>query len=162
LSFLLTTLLGLTHISPRDRPSSEYAQYIYGCIQLLEQQGYNIPSLNLYVTSSVPMGAGLSSSAALEVATITGVRSLLNLNIDDLQVAQLAQQAEIQYAGVRCGIMDQMASSLADTNSMLFLDTRTLERRVLPFPADAEIIVIDSGTISMSCQRQSHNPLDSD
>jgi galactokinase len=73
------------------------------------------------------------------------VRSLLNLDLDDVRIAEIAQQAEIQYAGVNCGIMDQMASSLADTDSMLFLDTRSLERQVIPFPAGAEVLVIDSG-----------------
>ncbi len=81
----------------------------------------------------------------MKVATLRGVRSLLNLPVDDIRIAQLGQQAEIQYAGLNCGIMDQMASSLADTDSMLFLDTRTLERRVIYFPQGAEILVIDSG-----------------
>jgi galactokinase len=111
----------------------------------LQQEGYTIPPVNLYVTSAVPIGSGLSSSAALEVATLRGLRSLLSLEIDDVRIAQLGQQAEIQYSGVECGIMDQMASSLADTEHMLFLDTRTFERRVLPFPSEAEILVIDSG-----------------
>lgn len=124
---------------------SGFASYIFGCIQLLAREGYTIPPLCLYVKSTVPIGVGLSSSAALEVATLRGVRSLLNLSIDDVRIAQLGQQAEIQYAGLNCGIMDQMASSLADTDSMLFLDTRTLERSVLPFPRGAEILVIDSG-----------------
>lgn len=57
----------------------------------------------------------------------------------------MAQKAEIKYAGVNCGIMDQMASSLSDTNHMLFMDTRTLETEVLPLPAGAEILIIDSG-----------------
>jgi galactokinase len=122
-----------------------FASYIYGCIRVLEQTGQPIPPLNLFVTSSVPIGSGLSSSAALEVATLRGLRSLLNLDLDDVQIAQLGQQAEIQYAGVSCGILDQMASSLADTEHMLFLDTRTLDRQILPFPAGAEIVVIDSG-----------------
>ncbi|MBW4499986.1 MAG: galactokinase [Scytonema hyalinum WJT4-NPBG1] len=124
---------------------SGFASYIFGCIQLLQKQGYTIPSLNLHVKSTVPIGSGLSSSAALEVATLRAVRQLLNLPINDVEIAQLAQQAEIQYAGVQCGIMDQMASSLADTEHMLFLDTRSLERRVIPFPSGAEIVVIDSG-----------------
>ncbi|MDZ8050255.1 MAG: galactokinase [Aulosira sp. ZfuVER01] len=124
---------------------SGFASYIFGCIHVLEQQGYTIPSLNLYIKSSVPMGSGLSSSAALEVSTLRAVRQLLNLPINDVEIAQLAQQAEIHYAGVQCGIMDQMASSLADTEHILFLDTRTLERRVLPLPSGAEILVIDSG-----------------
>ncbi|MDZ7961529.1 MAG: galactokinase [Aulosira sp. DedQUE10] len=124
---------------------SGFASYIFGCLQVLQQKGYTIPPLNLYVKSSVPMGSGLSSSAALEVSTLRGVRQLLNLPINDVEIAQLAQQAEIHYAGVQCGIMDQMASSLADTEHMLFLDTRTLEQRVLPLPSGAEILVIDSG-----------------
>lgn len=135
----------LVSISDRDGTPQGFASYIFGCIQLLQQEGHTIPPLNLHVTSSVPIGSGLSSSAALEVATLRAVRSRLNLEIDDVRIAQLGQQAEIQYAGVECGIMDQMASSLADTEHMLFLDTRTLERRVLPFPAGAELLVVDSG-----------------
>lgn len=128
-----------------DQKPSGFASYIFGCVEVLKTAGYTIPPLCFYVKSSVPMGSGLSSSAALEVATLRGVRQLLNLPIDDVEIAQLAQQAEIQYAGVQCGIMDQMASSLADTQHLLFLDTRTLERHVLPLPAGAEVVVIDSG-----------------
>ncbi|WP_199311367.1 galactokinase [Trichocoleus sp. FACHB-69] len=132
-------------ISDNEHTPPGFASYILGCIRLLQQEGQAIPPLNLHVSSSVPMGSGLSSSAALEVATLRGVRSLLNLDLDDVRIAEIAQQAEIQYAGVNCGIMDQMASSLADTDSMLFLDTRSLERQVIPFPAGAEVLVIDSG-----------------
>lgn len=124
---------------------SGFASYIFGCIQVLKKEGYEIPSLNLYVKSSVPIGSGLSSSAALEVATLRAIRQLLNLPINNVEIAQFAQQAEIHYAGVQCGIMDQMASSIADTEHMLFLDTRTLSSRVLPFPSGAEIVVMDSG-----------------
>ncbi|MES1022545.1 galactokinase [Gloeocapsa sp. BRSZ] len=128
-----------------DRPPSGFASYIFGCIELLIKSGYTIPPLNVWVNSTVPIGLGLSSSAALEIATLRGLRLLFNLPLNDVELAQIGQQAEIQYAGLNCGIMDQMASSLADTDSMLFLDTRTLERRVLPFPEGAEILVIDSG-----------------
>ncbi len=134
----------LVNVSDDTTPQG-FASYVFGCIQLLEQEGHTIPPINLHVSSSVPIGSGLSSSAALEVATLRGLRSLLSLEIDDVRIAQLGQQAEIQYAGVECGIMDQMASSLADTEHMLFLDTRTFERQVLPFPTGAEIVVIDSG-----------------
>ena len=132
-------------ISEGNHTPSGFASYIFGCVRLLEREAYTVPSVNLHVTSSVPIGSGLSSSAALEVATLRGLRSLLNLDIDDVRIAQLAQQAEIQYSGVQCGIMDQMASSLADTEHMLFLDTRSLERQVIPFPVGAEVVVIDSG-----------------
>jgi galactokinase len=93
----------------------------------------------------VPIGVGLSSSAALEVATLRALRQLLGLALDDVEIARLAQRAEVEFTGVHCGIMDQMAASLADPSHMLFLDTRSLERRLLPLPAGSEILVLDSG-----------------
>ncbi len=122
-----------------------FAQYIEGCIRLMQKRAVDIPPLRMHVTSNVPLGAGLSSSAALEVATLRAMRALLGFELDDRSLALIAQQSEIQYAGVNCGIMDQMASSLADSEHMLFLDARTLETRLLPIPAGSELIVIDSG-----------------
>lgn len=135
----------LVSISPNDATPQGFASYIFGCIQLLKKAGYPISPINLYVTSKIPIGCGLSSSAALEIATLRGLRILFDLPLNDLEIAQMAQQAEIQYAGLNCGIMDQMAASFATTDSMLFLDTRTLERRVLAFPTGAEILIVDSG-----------------
>lgn len=131
--------------SVHDSIPEGFSRYVIGCIRVLEQQGYTIPPLNVFITSSVPIGSGLSSSAALEVATLRGLRSLLQIELDDVKIAQLGQQAEIDYAGVQCGIMDQMASSLADSQHLLFLDTRTLDRQLVPLPADTEILVLDSG-----------------
>jgi len=135
----------LINYSDEDTIPQKFVTYICGCLRLLEKEGYKIPPINLYITSNVPIGAGLSSSAALEIATLRGVRALLNLPIDDVRLAQIGQLAEIRYAGLNCGIMDQMASSLADTNTMLLIDTRSLECRPIPFPTDTEILVIDSG-----------------
>lgn len=123
---------------------SGFGKYVFGCIEVLKARGVTVPPLLVYVTSEVPMGSGLSSSAALEVAVLRALRELLSVTIDDVEIAQLAQRAEIEYAGVRCGIMDQMASSLGAPKQMLFLDTRTLERKLLPLP-EGELIVIDSG-----------------
>jgi len=103
------------------------------------------PPLDLHVSSSVPIAVGLSSSAALEVATLRALRTLLGLALDDVAIARLAQRAEVAYAGVQCGIMDQMAASLADTGHMLFLDTRSLARTMLPLPRGAAVLVLDSG-----------------
>jgi galactokinase len=126
-------------------PEDQSAKYVYGCLKELEAGGVRIPPLAFRVDSEVPMGVGLSSSAALEVATLRAMRALLGLELDDVRLAQLAQQAEIRHAGVNCGIMDQMASSLAEPGRMLFLDTRTLDRRVLALPAGSSIAVVDSG-----------------
>lgn len=132
-------------LASTDPTPEGFANYLFGCIRVLEQTRVKVPPLNVFVASSVPMGAGLSSSAALEVAMIRGLRSLLNLKLDDVEIAKLAQQAEIQYAKVQCGIMDQMASSLADPEHLLFLDTRSLDRQLLPFPQGTAILVLDSG-----------------
>ena len=126
-------------------PEEHFATYVFGCLALVREQGAGVPGLDIEVASQVPMGVGLSSSAALEVATLRCLRTLLALPIDDVQIAQLAQRAEIEYAHVRCGIMDQMASSLAGTDRALLIDTRSLERRDVPLPAGSAVLVLDSG-----------------
>jgi len=128
-----------------DSAPPGFGSYIEGCIRLLEAEGVEVPPLRVYVSTSLPVGAGLSSSAALEVATLRALRLLLGIQLDDVKLARLAQRAEIEYARVNCGIMDQMASSLADRSHMLFIDARTLEHRLVPLPPDAGLIVIDSG-----------------
>ena len=122
-----------------------FASYIEGCIRLVEQEGVAVPALRVYASSNLPVGAGLSSSAALEVATLRALRSLLGFELDDVRLAQLAQRAEIEYAKVNVGIMDQMASSLADDSHMLFIDARTLEHRLQSLPAASVLVVLDSG-----------------
>lgn len=122
-----------------------FARYVLGCLLVLQEQGYDNAPLALHVDSDVPIGAGLSSSAALEIAVLRALREWRALPLDDVDLALIAQQAEIRFAQVRCGIMDQMACSLADSRHMLFLDTRSLERELLPFPDGAEVLVIDSG-----------------
>lgn len=136
-----TSAFGLDHA-----PEEAFARYVYGCLRELAALGALIPGLDIDIESDVPISVGLSSSAALEVATMRALRRLLDINIDDVALARLAQSAEIRFAGVRCGIMDQMASSLAGEGRMLFLDTRSLERRVLSLPADTQLLVLDSGT----------------
>ena len=129
-----------------DQPPAEhFASYVFGCLVLASKQGAVIPPLDIHVASEVPIGVGLSSSAALEVATLRCARALFGLPFDDVLIAQLAQRAEIEYAGVRCGIMDQMASSLADTTRALLLDTRSLERRFVALPVGSAVLVLDSG-----------------
>ena len=124
---------------------TDFARYVGGCVRVLEERGTSIPPLQLCIDSDVPVGSGLSSSAALEVATIRAVDALLGLEIGAEEVAALAHKAEIEYAGVACGIMDQMACSLAEPDLMLFLDTMTIERRLIPLPKRTELLVVNSG-----------------
>jgi len=134
----------LVEYTGSESVSSGFARYIFGCVQVLKALGENVAPIMMHVRSEVPMGAGLSSSAALEVAVLRGLRQLFALTFDDVELARRAQRAEVEYAGVRCGIMDQMACSLGDAKHMLFLDTRTLERQLLPLPG-GDLVVIDSG-----------------
>ena len=122
-----------------------FGSYIEGCIRLVQAEGIEVPPLRVYVETDLPVGSGLSSSAALEVATLRAMRALLGFELDDVKLARIAQRAEIEYAHVNCGIMDQMASSLADETNMLFIDARTLEHHLAALPPDTELIVIDSG-----------------
>jgi galactokinase len=131
----------------RDRlPDEPFGRYVFGCIAEVATVGYDVPSLDIHVRSDLPMGVGLASSAALEVATLRALRALLALPLDDIAIAKLAQRAEIDYAGVRSGIMDQMASSLADTEHALLLDARSFATKLCSLPAGAAVLVLDSGT----------------
>lgn len=125
-------------------PSEHFATYIYGCIRELHAS-MPVPALDIFIDSEIPIGIGVSSSAALEIAVLRALRKLLHIPIDDVQIALIGQRAEINYAHVNVGIMDQFASSLGDTEHMLFLDTRSLEYRRLPLPPNSEVLVIDSG-----------------
>jgi galactokinase len=121
-----------------------FGRYVFGCVEVLKKRGERVSPVLLHIYSDVPMGGGLSSSAALEVAVLRALRQLFALTFDDVELARRAHEAEVHYAGVRCGIMDQMACSLGDAQHMLFLDTRTLERQLLPLPG-GDLVVIDSG-----------------
>lgn len=126
-------------------PREHFASYIYGCIRELNATGMSVPALDIFIDSEIPIGIGVSSSAALEIAMLRSLRKLLQIPIDDVQIALIGQRAEISYAQVNVGIMDQFASSLGDSEHMLFLDTRSLEYKRLPLPSNSEVLVIDSG-----------------
>jgi galactokinase len=126
-------------------PEEQFARYVFGCLHEARAAGLHMAPLDIHVASDVPIGVGLSSSAALEVATLRALRTLLGATFGDVEIALMAQRAEIEHAGVRCGIMDQMASSLAGTERALFLDTRTLQTRLVDLPPDTVVLVLDSG-----------------
>jgi galactokinase len=129
----------------KDVTQAHWSDYLLACLRQLQQRDIAIPGLKCWIESTVPMGAGVSSSAALEVALLKAMRSLLNLPLSDIEIAQIAQQAEYEGAGVPCGIMDQLVSTLGQPHQALFLDTRSLDFSHVPIPTTVRFAVVHSG-----------------
>ena len=127
-----------------DARASDWADYVRGMVRVLVDHGLT-RGFDARIASRVPVGSGLSSSAALLIALGRALREAFGLAIDDLELARLARKAETDFVGAPVGIMDQMACSLADTTGALFIDTRTLEYTRVPLPPEAALLVIDSG-----------------
>jgi galactokinase len=129
----------------REVRGQGWLDYVQGCTQALARDGHMLGGFDAAVVSAVPAGSGLSSSAALEVAVLRGLREIFSLTLDDVRLAQLGQLAENDFVGAPVGLMDQMAASLADEHTALFLDTRTLHYETVALPGDAALVVINSG-----------------
>jgi galactokinase len=123
----------------------DWLDYVRGVTAELRRDGHALRGFDLRVDSTVPMGSGLASSAALEIAVLRALRTLFGLALDDLAMALLAQRAENGLVGAPVGIMDQMAATFADERAALFLDTRSLAYERVSLPSDVELLVIDSG-----------------
>jgi galactokinase len=122
-----------------------WVDYIQGLTEMLRREGHALGGCDLDIASDVPTGSGLSSSAALEISVLRALRDACALDLPDVRMALVARRAENEFVGAPVGIMDQMACTLADEHTALFLDTRTLAYERVPVPAAAEILVINSG-----------------
>ncbi|MFF8371487.1 galactokinase [Streptomyces lydicus] len=131
----------------RPAPGAGWAAYPAGIVWAMREAGLPVGGADLHYDSTVPTGAGLSSSAALEVATALALNDLYGLGLERQRLAQLAQRAENAFVGVPCGIMDQTAAACCTEGHALFLDTRDLTRRQVPFDLAAEglrLLVVDT------------------
>jgi galactokinase len=128
-----------------ERRGAGWADYVQGLTWVLAKEGVRIDGFDLHVDSDVPLGSGLSSSAALEVAALRALRIAYELSISDVVLARMAQRAEVEFVGAPVGIMDQMACSLAGERDALFLDTRSLAFERIPLPPQLGLVVINSG-----------------
>ena len=122
-----------------------WPNYHRGVAAMLQARGYRLSGANIAFSSNVPIGAGLSSSAAVEVAAAFTDLSLAGQEMDRSQLALACQQAEHEYAGVPCGIMDQFISALGRADHVLLVDCRDLSYQHVPVPTEARIIVADTG-----------------
>jgi galactokinase len=126
-------------------PSHAWANYFKGVVWALARRGLALPACEATVTGDLPQGAGLSSSAAYEVATLLVLRALGGFALSTLEVAQLAREAENGFVGVACGIMDQMASVFGEPGRALLLDCRSRARESVAIPPGLKIVVVNSG-----------------
>ncbi|WP_406194583.1 galactokinase [Kitasatospora sp. NBC_01560] len=137
--------LSVDELAPGGVPG--WAVYPASVVWTLRRAGHEVGGADLHIASDVPSGAGLSSSAALECAVALAYRDLHKLDLDVRELALTAQQAENDFVGVPCGIMDQMASMGCEEGSALLLDTRDLTQRQVPFDlaaAGLRLLVIDT------------------
>ena len=121
-----------------------WANYIRGVVKCLMGRGFEFKGADISVTGNVPQGAGLSSSAALEVVIGQTFKVLYNLEISQAEVALNGQQAENEFVGCNCGIMDQMISAEGRANHAMLLDCRSLETQAVSMPEDMAVVIINS------------------
>ncbi|MFN4191236.1 MAG: galactokinase [Pseudothermotoga sp.] len=125
----------------------KWTDYVMGVIWAIEQRGYKTEPVEVIVSSNLPIGAGLSSSAALEIATAYGINEIFNLKMDKMQLVEVGMKAEREFVGVRCGVMDQFTAVFAKKDYAIFLDTSNLKYQYVPLNfADLEFALIDSNT----------------
>lgn len=124
---------------------ASWAKYVQGIAFILERTGNRLKGANLLISSNVPVGAGLSSSAALEVSTGLALSSISNIEIEKWDLAKIGQRAEHEFAGVRSGIMDQFASVFGLENHALFLDCRSLDWQPIPL-SGANFVICNTRT----------------
>ena len=122
-----------------------WADYAMGAIECAFKEGLLSGGADLFITSTIPDGAGLSSSAALIVAILKAARATAASNISDVDIAVLARRVENDYIGMPCGIMDQMAVAVAAPGQAIALNTKTLEYNAIDLPSDYNVVVIHSG-----------------
>jgi len=125
-------------------PVKPWSNYVQGVAWVLLQEGFKIPGIKAVIGGDVPIGAGMSSSAAVEVATALAFLALAGVEPEREKLALLCQRAENEFVGMRCGIMDQWTSLLAREGHAIFLDCLTLEYHYVPIPAGISIVVADT------------------
>jgi galactokinase len=141
-NFKETIEVGLGSLSPLEK--KHWANYPLGVAWALAQAGKPLTGANLYISGEVPLGAGLSSSAAVEVAIGFALLNQSGLAVDRAELAQLCQKAENEFVGARVGIMDQFVSCFGRASHALLLDCRSLEHKFVKLPEDLQLVICNT------------------
>ena len=128
-----------------EKITLQWTWYVLGVVGQLQKRGFALQGFNLILGGNVPIGAGVSSSAAVECATVFALNELFNLGIDKIEMVKIAQKAEHEFSGVKCGIMDQFASMFGKENKVISLDCRSLEYEYFPIEMTGlKIVLLDT------------------
>ncbi|MBG3012875.1 galactokinase [Proteus faecis] len=125
-------------------PNKMWANYVRGVIHFLQKDNYSFHGMDIAISGNVPQGAGLSSSAALEVAIGQTLKTLYQLPISQKEIALNGQKAENQFVGCNCGIMDQLISACGEENHALLIDCRSLETSAVTMPENMIVMIINT------------------
>ena len=134
-------------LNEEDIPSQGWTKYIFGVCREIIKRGYKIEGFDSTFSGDVPLGAGMSSSAALESTYAFALNDMFNLNIDKFELAKIGQKTEHNYVGVNCGIMDQFASIFGKAGHLIRLDCKTLDYEYFPFdpqPHGYRVVLLDT------------------
>ena len=138
-----TAVFDLTNFSKGE---SHWIEYVKGIAWKLQQNGYELNGWEGVMTGNIPRGSGLSSSAGLELASAYAFTAVSDFTWNAVQMAQLSQQAENEWVGVNCGIMDQMISAVGEEGQAILIDCRSLETKSFPLPSGTAVVVMDTAT----------------
>lgn len=128
-----------------DLPKEGWAKYIFGVCREITKRGGKVGGFDTVFTGDVPLGAGMSSSAALESTYAYALNDMFNLGIDTFELARIGQSTEHNYVGVKCGIMDQFASLFGKKGHLIRLDTKTMEYQYFPFNLEGyKLVLLDT------------------
>ncbi|MBC8415773.1 MAG: galactokinase [Candidatus Cloacimonetes bacterium] len=145
----------LKNIEPSRQ--KKWSNYQRGIAKVLLDAGYKIGGMDVLIFSEVPEGAGLSSSASIEIATLLSFKELFGLDIKRLEVIELARKAENEFVGVQCGIMDQFTSLLSKENNALFIDCRSLEYQYVQLSIQGYSFVVCNSMVKRKLAESSYN-----
>lgn len=137
--------------------SISWPNYLLGSAAQFVKRGVNLPGFNAVLTSDVPIGAGLSSSAAVECATVFALNELLHTHLDRITMVQMAQKAEHEFAGVMCGIMDQFASMMGKKDHVIKLDCLSLDYEYLPLQLEGYKVLLLNTNVKHSLAGSEYN-----
>ncbi|MDQ0639793.1 galactokinase [Pedobacter sp. W3I1] len=147
----------ISSIKSLKKSDNSWANYILGVADQLKERGYQLGGFNFYIDGDVPLGAGLSSSAAVECATGFALTQLFSLSVPKMDIALIAQKAEQTFAGVNCGIMDQFASVFGKKDHAIMLDCRSMKHIYIPLKLDGYKLLLLNTNVKHALADSAYN-----